>query len=609
MLTMPNFNVPTCRVRRQLGSCLLIGSRCSIALLASGWPSGAVASACRHGGGHGRGTPRQSAAASAGADAPGPMVFAVEAAAWDRCSARHGWEPRHATPPGAGAEGHRQAQCSACSRGAAAEAGLCCGCLLLREARGCPFDALDAPAARWLRLADLCSTWPATGSPPSGPSVQPAAPDGPGPGYLSFSGPVVVFWDGRDAAAKRFVDTLRRAFPGLCLLIDAREHRCREEALTRFPGVPRDQVCRKGGVTGVLPPGVFVPNCETHPQILLYELKYRRSVQPPPPEVVISYERHFMCPLAQVRREHQASGNPSHWFLRDDALRLVARSMAQHRFCILDGFLPDNDARDLEQSLRGFRTEGLLTPGTEYYKLRAKQGAKADMPDLLSSPTQPRKWNMRTESLIYCDDGDPRAPVLGRLGAATDGLVAALRRGGPDGDYECRRRLQHALFREPHLCACYPGECRGRHARHIDNDSPWLHRTLTAIIYLNSGWGREHGGEFRLFDRGRSGTQVAFDVLPVANRMVLFWATEDCPHEVLHCNQDRFAISLIYVDGRASILNPDSQARLRVLHELIPTRPYCREEALRQCTRTSQEAQALIAQARVVGAAVAAEVR
>merc|ERR1711956_46409 len=131
-------------------------------------------------------------------------------------------------------------------------------------------------------------------------------------------------------------------------------------------------------------------------------------------------------------------------------------------------------------------------------------------------------------------------------------------------------------------CACYPGNSRGRHARHVDNDSAWLHRTITAIIYLNDSWSRENGGEFRLFREGPCSTAVTLDVLPFANRLVLFWATEDCPHEVLHCNRDRYAISLIYVDGRESFHDPDARAQARVFHgELIPTRPLTREQALR----------------------------
>ena len=49
-------------------------------------------------------------------------------------------------------------------------------------------------------------------------------------------------------------------------------------------------------------------------------------------------------------------------------------------------------------------SQGQLTPGTLYYKLQQKQGPEAGGTDLLSDQRQPRKWNMRTESLAYCQD-------------------------------------------------------------------------------------------------------------------------------------------------------------------------------------------------------------
>ena len=51
---------------------------------------------------------------------------------------------------------------------------------------------------------------------------------------------------------------------------------------------------------------------------------------------------------------------------------------------------------------------------------------------LPGSPKESPEWNMRAESLAYCNDDDERAPVLGQLGAASDAVISALKAGGPD---------------------------------------------------------------------------------------------------------------------------------------------------------------------------------
>lgn len=539
-----------------------------------------------------------------------------EDAAWRLCR----WQAD--APPAAGGsaeeEQHEElAACGRCRRWASTSEGLrggqdeggrwfCADCLLAREVASNPFDALDSPPERWLSVAALFARRPLGASAAGGEGGH--GPDAAGPGYYAFSDRITVFWDGLDRRAYGFACALWHGFPALCSLVNVRSHVELERGLARFPALPRAGLLRCGGVSAALPGGVYILDCEKYPQVLLYELQYRHTVRPPPLEARRAYEQQFLEPLAQLRAacaSGTTDGRPRWWWDCKEGLRLIARSMAQCRCCIVDGFLPEEDYQEAARSMRDFHRGGHLTPGTIYYKLRQKHARQEGGPDLLSDQAQPLKWNMRTESLIYCSDGDPRAPSLARLGAASDAVIAALRLGGPEGDAECIRRLGHTDFREPHLCACYPGGSRGRHARHIDNDSEWLHRTITAIIYFNDGWQKENGGEFRLFTAGHNSTAAAFDILPVRNRMIFFWATEDCPHEVLHCNRDRLAISLIYVDGRASVVDPSGQGRLRVLKELIPVVPLTREEALlraaggdrtvwRQLIAQAQAAQGLI---------------
>mmetsp|Transcript_116049 Transcript_116049/g.369235 ORF Transcript_116049/g.369235 Transcript_116049/m.369235 type:complete len:487 (+) Transcript_116049:146-1606(+) len=476
---------------------------------------------------------------------------ALESVAWSLCSPS---EPSAKSVPDQALDSgyiERLVECIACQCSAEPRTGLwiaghadspghwsCADCLLFQEAHSNPFEALDASADHWFRVAALFQDRQLRSGAPVNEESDEVCED-----YLAFRREILIFWDGSDRVSYGIANALKHAFPSLCILVNMRDEAAFERSLLLCPGIHMNTLHRPGGVSAVLPVGVYILDCETYPQTLLYELKYRHVVRSPPAHTFECYSREFMEPLHQIReravfQQEVSLSNSSCWWQCDDALGLIARSMARHRFCVVDGFLPQGVYQALSATLHCFHRDGALTPGTQYYKLEHRHGPSVG-PDLLSDQAEPRKWNMRTESLIYCQDADPRAPALSELGAAAEAVIAALREGGPDGDAECARRLRHTRFREPHLCACYPGEQRGRHARHVDNDSEWLHRTITAIIYLNDGWTKDNGGEFRLYGPEPTGTSVAYDVLPVANRMLFFWATDDCPHEVLHCNADR----------------------------------------------------------------------
>merc|ERR1712032_452767 len=57
-------------------------------------------------------------------------------------------------------------------------------------------------------------------------------------------------------------------------------------------------------------------------------------------------------------------------------------------------------------------------------------------------------------------------------------------------------------------------------------------------------------------------TEVRYEVLPVANRLVLFWSDEECPHEVQATHRDRFAATVWFCDGSNSVHGPQDMAQL-----------------------------------------------
>lgn len=93
------------------------------------------------------------------------------------------------------------------------------------------------------------------------------------------------------------------------------------------------------------------------------------------------------------------------------------------------------------------------------------------------------------------------------------------------------------------MVATYSGSLRGRYLKHVDADRG---ASLTAILYLNEAWNAEDGGHLRLYTTGRDSRCARADVLPLWNRLLLFWANEDCPHEVLATHRDRYAMTTWY---------------------------------------------------------------
>jgi hypothetical protein len=91
---------------------------------------------------------------------------------------------------------------------------------------------------------------------------------------------------------------------------------------------------------------------------------------------------------------------------------------------------------------------------------------------------------------------------------------------------------------------------RGGHLDvHVDgnwHDAMAVHRRLNLILYLNSGWKEEWGGELKLYDASGEAEVVA--ISPVGNRLMIFETTDLSFHghpEPILCPED---------EGRSSII-------------------------------------------------------
>lgn len=101
------------------------------------------------------------------------------------------------------------------------------------------------------------------------------------------------------------------------------------------------------------------------------------------------------------------------------------------------------------------------------------------------------------------------------------------------------RELQLGLFEfECHFARYTPGAFYRKHLDQFSRDS---RRRLSSILYLNSNWQSEDGGELRLYlERKPESGHV--DIRPDGGTLVLF-LSDRFPHEVLPAKRERLSLT------------------------------------------------------------------
>lgn len=99
-------------------------------------------------------------------------------------------------------------------------------------------------------------------------------------------------------------------------------------------------------------------------------------------------------------------------------------------------------------------------------------------------------------------------------------------------------RLFLGLFSYESHFAHYPP--RSFYKRHLDAFHGESNRVLSTVLYLNSDWGKDDGGELVIYPPDEQKNVIR--VTPLAGTLVIF-LSEDFPHEVLPSNRDRFSIA------------------------------------------------------------------
>ncbi|CAE7422864.1 EGLN3 [Symbiodinium natans] len=276
---------------------------------------------------------------------------------------------------------------------------------------------------------------------------------------------------------------------------------------------------------------------------LIYEMEYLAFVRLPTPQIRQRVDNIAVLPLLQLKQASKAG--PGRWWRQAEAFRLAAAALQKEHFAVLDEFLPEEVCQALASGAQASRGE--MVRGATGAAGRALAKGPEELQKVLNEPS-------RGDVVKFSDDGNmPGCPgFLEALDALVEGLQACT---------AVADRLRCVDWANGAMFAIYPGES-SRYIKHVDNTLGTDGRRLTAVLYLNRSWTSGHGGCLRLFEPTMQSCQVKRDVEPLWNRLVVFWSTQEVPHEVLSSFQDRLAVSVWFICGRESLRNEESFQRL-----------------------------------------------
>lgn len=185
-------------------------------------------------------------------------------------------------------------------------------------------------------------------------------------------------------------------------------------------------------------------------------------------------------------------------------------TLATRGWCVVDGFLSPIRAAELRESLFGRWSND---------EFRAAGVGRGDSWEL--------RPDVRTDRVRWLDPATvtpAEAYYLARMEALRMGINQALFLG---------------LFDfEAHFAVYPPGTY---YRKHLDQFVGRGNRTLSAVLYLNEGWGADDGGELRLYTDPADETHSQ-ELVPQAGRLVLFLSARFL-HEVLPAKRERMSVT------------------------------------------------------------------
>jgi SM-20-related protein len=190
----------------------------------------------------------------------------------------------------------------------------------------------------------------------------------------------------------------------------------------------------------------------------------------------------------------------------------IVGQLAEHGWCALPGFLPDELARALAQEAEALHRAGLMRPAA------TGQGGQREV-----------RTSLRGDSIGWLDE-QPASTAQAEFLSRMEALRLA-----------ANSELQLGLFDlEAHFARYPAGSCYQKHLDVFQQDS---RRTLSVICYLNSSWQEAEGGQLRLYldENGMDSTRHV-DILPQGGTLACF-LSHRFAHEVLPATRSRLSLT------------------------------------------------------------------
>jgi len=389
---------------------------------------------------------------------------------------------------------------------------------------------------------------------------------------------VLVVWDALDSRCAAIARALHAEFvfgreAPLCRFAERRDKEVIESIVRlEFPVTLRDP----GTICALLESeGVFMTDCDCNPKGIIYELMLRGATRYPSKA---SSNRLNVCRVLPLQR--LCDSRNGQWWEFPEVLQQIGSFLDEENFAYIDGFLPWDHLVMLANTARSLHADGHTNKGSKEQRGWHEEFWGAGHDSILKD--ERRRWTLQGDHRIWIADDDARGRgTLPLLSHALDVLVTGLKSvSGP-----VAKRLAKVDFREYTMSAFYPGDMRARYNRHCDIGRGAI---LTTILYLNDGgWKEEYGGKLRLYCEGGHNMQIKAEVLPVPNRLMMFWSDDHTPHEVLCTKRDRIAMTTWFrsaenVKNGGGLLDPTADALLDLLLRVHPVAPLTLGDALRR---------------------------
>ena len=219
----------------------------------------------------------------------------------------------------------------------------------------------------------------------------------------------------------------------------------------------------------------------------------------------------------------------------------ASKRLLDDNFVVLDNVIPLSHCKKIKDEIR------------EMYGSQEMSLGQLGNPNSSSgAPIVELETSRRSDFVCWKEEGDSGVDsVIKYVNEVSDLLVqkiaAFLATASPEHSWDAR-------FRSKAMCSFYPGT--GTHyVKHYDNPGN-NERQLSIILYVNDQWQPSHGGHIRI-GASEQATELESEerytsIAPIAGRVVLFWSDRRCPHEVAPCWNDRYAVTVWYLNKQLS---------------------------------------------------------